>query len=281
VAVVIFIVYFILFTSAARADYQNQLLISYEETKTREDSATEITSMNFSHYFKNVETSTGPWLLAPFIQRISSISFAIKDFEYTDNESYIDGRIRTLAVDISSKESPFVFGFISNRAEQHTMGQNSYRADIDNNGLSVGYYTEQYTLVTLGYTASKTVFSDTPYPLQSKARYISLTHVLLLTADSALSLSAQYQQEKFKSATNIKSTNLAANYFVNPQLGIGGAFLIQKSNIDNNNSTTIEINASYFISPKFQIQISHAQLKLDNAYGTESKTTHISGLVYF
>ncbi len=273
---------FALLTNIAQADYQNNISVFNIQSSGDNNYDSESNLLTYSYYFDKVDTSTGPWILAPFIQRSSSISFASLHQESSSNTYKSDSTSNTLSASLANKESPFVFGLSYGKGKSDMTGTSTSSAESSGPGISIGYYLQPYTLLSLGHSESKTDNITSSTTSKDKTDDISISTALLQNNGTAIYLSGQHKVMKFESGTKLKYTTIHADYYMNARLGFGASIISRTSTIRANEGMSKGINASYFIKPNLSLYAEYSTYTADESQARQdSDLIMLSGSFYF
>lgn len=276
---------FVLSAGVVRADYQNEAGLSLSKYESDNGYKSDGTDLVFFHYFDIIETTTGPWNLADYIQRTGFVALSTLRYKHEYGTSSGDFNYNALAVAIANPESPFVFGLSYFTSETDTQGTTSYSSESDGYWLSIGYYIQQYTLVTFDHSESKTDYTGISNSYESETNGISISTLLLRSNGTAIYLSAGYSVQEDDDGDEFKFTNIAGDYYFNPRLGVGGFISTLESNIDINDRQTMGVNISYFLNPQVKLSAQYSETEPDNEAGTAaglaSESIILTGSFYF
>lgn len=276
---------FVLSVEIVRADYQNEGALYISQTEYDNGTTSESTSLYFLHHFDKIETSTGPWDMATYIQRAGYIGLSTTRAEYTSTSSSSDYNGNALIAAIADPESPFVFGLSYYMSESDTQGTTSYNSESDGYRLSIGYFIQKYTLITFGRSESKTDYTGISRSYESETNDVSISTLLLRDNGSAIYLSARHSIREDDDGDEFKSTSIAGDYYFNPRLGVGGFISTRESNIDINDSQTMGVNVSYFLNPQVKLAAQYSKTEPDSEADTAarlaSESITLNGSFYF
>lgn len=285
IVLAILVINLTLFASVAKADYQNEVSLSLDKTEYDDGDKSDGSSLDFFHYFDKVDTSTGPWELADYIQRTGYIGFSAIRIDSTRQSSSSDFNGNFLAAGMANPDSPFVFGLSYYMTDSDSQGTTSYSGESDGYGFTIGYFIQQYTLVTFGHSESETKYTGIDLAYKSKGNDVSISTVLLQDNGTAIALSATHAIRDDSDGDEFKTTTLSGDYYFNPRLGVGGFISTITSNVNLNDRQTLGINVSYFLNRQVKLAAQYSESEPDNESGTTaglaSDSITVSGSVYF
>lgn len=274
---------FLITSNIAQADYQNEIGLFTYQAEGEDNDTSDGTTLFYTYYYNNVNTSKGPWAEAAFINRAGNIGISISNSESTFGTTKVERSGSTISADISSPESDLVFSAGYASTESDYKNSLSYSSESTDYSLGIGYFIQQYTLVTFTRNESETKYSGLSLPLtyDREANSIGVKTLLLRSDATALVLNASYSIADDSNDNEFKSTLLLANYYLNPQLGVGGYLVKYSGNVEASKGNSYAITMNYFFNPKFQIGLLYSKFKPDNEKGTESEVTQLTGSYYF
>jgi len=275
---------FLITTNIAQADYQNEIGLFTSQTEDEDNDTSDGTTLFYTYYYNNVDTSKGPWAEAAFINRAGNVGISLSNSESTlATTTKLERSGSTISADISSPESDLVFsaGYASTKSD-YKNGL-SYSSESTDYSLGIGYFIQQYTLVTFTRDESETKYSglSQTFNYDSETNSIGVKALLLRSDTTALVLNASHSIREDSDDDEFKSTLLLANYYLNPQLGVGGYLVKYSGNVEASKGNLYAITMNYFLNPKFQIGLLYSKFKPDNEKGTESEVTQLTGSYYF
>ena len=272
----------LLFTAVnAHADFQNAVGLGIFQVDYNDGDKSDETGLIAAHFFETVDTSKGPLDEAIFMQRTAGIGGSVSREDGNLGTTNYDGNTYGVALTVSRITTPFVFNIAYNQGERDYSGVINYSSDITFYYVSVGYYVEQYTLLTIGHSKYEAKYSGiSTAKITSDANDISLKKLFLYDNDTALSLFGSYSKSEDQDGDQAQIYEVGGTYYPDRQLGFG--VHMAQFDIDNSSDTkAVGLMASFYINSSFNLSATYYEYMPDDAAERDYNSMSINGSMLF
>lgn len=268
--------------TAAVADFQNMVGGLYSQYDNDADASLNTIGVLGSHFLSTVDTS-GLALEAPFMQRIGYVTAALSkvDGEF-DPTTDVDGHSLYLDAMIPVHPAGLFLGV--------ELGQTDFTIDFGTDvdvsqrltGLSVGYYIQKYTTVTVGYARADTSYNpeNPPFVVDFTQDTISLAAETLLynEAGNSLKFGAEVAKTSDSENEDFDSFGVSARFFPTGKLGFELGLEQVRYDVDTaSDEQTISLGVEAFLDPGVFLSATYESESQSGANGVDGEYFMLMG----
>jgi hypothetical protein len=243
---------------ALSATYQSELSAGYVDIDVDNSSADGYgVVLEGKYHFSPVNTANNPLAEAAFIEKSSNVYVQLGTAELKDAGQKIDFYERSIGIDLYIPNSIFYLGAgVSESKVRSTPGL----------GVSSDWDSSWFVKAGVAPITGLLVWSEFEEDVDISDQWnINGKYVLPLSGEQALNLEASY--EKSKLGFTDDTISMAADYYIDRNLSVGGGFVNTSyaANVSNNSETDYFLRARNFFTDKASLELSYVDGEVENS----------------
>ena len=264
-------------TAFAADSYQMEGGLGFNYSKDEDGLKTSVYYGGFTYYFAPVNTASGPLYEAAFLQKASYVTAEIVKSFGKDDDYKASGYNMGITSKILIPSTPITALLGANYIHDkfsYDDGMDDLKITAYSFTLGAGVYLMDGLHVGLEYKRDKTEFSPKSYGLltYSTNNYaLDAKYVTKLNDMNAIGLEGifTYSKDTGSDPEKVKELEFDADFYFMPQLGIGGRFVNNDSNEDDNDTRMIGVRVIGFPTNELRIEAGYGKTIAVKSSGTD------------